>query len=73
MPRGERVQEGVTLEVYSTKLEPDTKKLLGALATVQKLDGQRDLINRMLEVYKEKYPQDFKKAGELLQLLGEGS
>jgi len=71
MAKGNRVNDGEVLEAYSTKLEPGTKKKLEALAKVQHLGGQRELINKMLEVYAKANPEEMAKAGQLLELLGE--
>lgn len=70
MAKGNRVNDGEILEAFSTKLEPGTKQKLEALVKVQHLGGQRELINRMLEGYADKYPEDMEKVAQLLELLG---
>lgn len=69
MPKGQPVQPGAKLTPYNAKLEPYTKALLGALVQAQKLSGQRELIERMLKVYEEKYPADVARAKGILDIL----
>lgn len=54
---------------YNTKLKPETKDKLDALAKVLRLDGQRELLEKLLAVYEEHYPQDVARADELLAVL----
>jgi hypothetical protein len=69
MARGTRVEDGKKLLHYNTKLEKETKDLLAAVVRVQKLDGQRELITKMLEAYEKANPEDFKKARNLIAFL----
>jgi len=69
VPKGSRVNEGETLAPYSTKLEPSLKRRLEAMAKVQKLGGQRELITKMLKIYEDLHPEDTKRAAELIELL----
>lgn len=69
MAKGNRVNDGEVLEAYSTKLEPGTKKKLEALVKVQRLGGQRELINKMLEVYAAANPEEMAKANQFIELL----
>lgn len=54
---------------FCTKLEDTTKELMDALCKVKKLAGQRELINDMLALYEKEYPQDFKRARKLIDVL----
>ena len=69
MAKGNRVNDGETLEAYSTKLEPSLKRKLEAFVKVQRLGGQRELITRMLKGYEDLYPEDTQRAKELMELL----
>ncbi|WP_007949839.1 MULTISPECIES: hypothetical protein [Pelosinus] len=69
--KGQQITSGAKLVPYNTKLMPETKELLGVIAQVQKLDGQRELIERMLVVYGEKYPDSLKAAKDLINMLGD--
>ena len=69
MTKGQPVQPGSKLTPYNAKLEPSTKALLTTLVQVQKLSGQRELIERMLREYEVKYPDDFIRAREIAALL----
>ena len=71
MAKGNRVNEDEVLSPFSTKLEPGTKQKMELLIQVQHLGGQRELINKMLEVYAEKYPEDMARVNQLVELLGE--
>jgi len=68
--KGQQVNNSTKLIPYNTKLMPETKELLSVIAQVQKLDGQRELIERMLVVYGEKYPDSLQTAKDLLSMLG---
>jgi len=68
--KGQQVTSNTKLIPYNTKLMPETKELLSVIAQVQKLDGQRELIERMLVVYGEKYPDSLQTARDLLSMLG---
>ncbi len=69
MAKGSRVNDGETLEAYSTKLEPSLKRRLEAMVKIQRLGGQRELITRMLKVYEDLNPEDAQRAKELIELL----
>ena len=60
---------GVTLVAYNTKLEPDTKQRLDALAKVRGL-SQRGLLGDLLEVYGKARPEVMERAQQLLDMLG---
>ena len=68
--RGKQVEDSMPLTAYSTKLRPETKELLGALVTVGNMDGQRELIEEMLELYEERYPPQVEKARALIKFIG---
>lgn len=70
MVQGQKVSPDENLVMYNVRLERETKQLLQALVQVQKLPGgQRDLIDQMLQAYREKFPATFKRAAELIQIL----
>jgi hypothetical protein len=71
MAKGARVVGGSNLIPTSTRIEPETKKMLDALVVVQKLDGCRELINKMLAAYVEAHPKDVAKAKKLIAVLEE--
>lgn len=55
----------------NTKLKPETKATLDALISVQSgIEGQRELIEDMLQVYENAKPAVAAKARELVKLLG---
>ncbi|MHB1167035.1 MAG: hypothetical protein ACYC0N_00660 [Carboxydocellales bacterium] len=67
--RGKPVTEGMALEGFNTKLQPETKQMIVALTAVKKMAGHRELIEDMLEVYRDSYPQDWHKAACMVALL----
>jgi len=69
MAKGSRVNDGETLEAFSTKLEPSIKRRMESLVKVQRLGGQRELITRMLKIYEDLHPEDTQRAKELMELL----
>jgi hypothetical protein len=58
------------LAQLNTKLRPETKATMDALIKVQGMDGQRELIEDMLAIYKQAKPAAAAKAQELVKLLG---
>lgn len=67
--RGIQVKQGLVLTNFNTKIQPQTKELLDALVKVTGKDGQRELIEDMLTVYQEKYPQDAARARDYIQYM----
>lgn len=67
MAKGKRCD--IVLVPYQVKIKQDTKDLLAALITVLKLRGQRELIERLLKVYGEYYPQDIARANEFTAVI----
>jgi hypothetical protein len=58
---------------YASKVEPEVKATLEALAQVQGMKGgQRELINDMLAAYKIAKPDAYEKATQLMELIGTG-
>ena len=68
--RGKQVEDSMPLTAYSTKLRPETKELLGALVTVGNMDGQRELIEEMLDLYGDRFPMQVEKARALIKFIG---
>lgn len=68
MAKGVRVNESKKLVPYNTKLEAKQRKLLAAIVQVTGLEGQRELIDKMLECYLEKNPEVVKRTQQLLEL-----
>lgn len=62
---------GGKLVPFNTRMPKGLKQLIDALVTVQDLDGQRDLIERALEAYRDTCPADFEKATRLIELLND--
>jgi hypothetical protein len=62
---------GGNLVPFNTRMPGEMKDLIDALVTVQKLKGQRELLERALEAYREKCPEDFKTAEGLMKFLAE--
>jgi hypothetical protein len=68
MAKGKRLAVGEKAEVYSTKVLPSFKLLLGAqVMALGPTAGQRELLEEMHRVYVEKYPD---RAGKALEILG---
>lgn len=67
--RGLRVTGGMVLINFNTKLQPQTKRIIDALVIVKKMAGHRELIEDLLKVYEEAYPQDFLRANEYLAFI----
>lgn len=59
----------VKLVPYNTKLEPETKQQLDALAQVRGL-SQRELLGDLLDVYGKARPEVAERAQQLLGMLG---
>jgi hypothetical protein len=73
MAKGKRIAEGKTLVVYSTKLVPETRALLDALAKANGPEfGQRELLEEMIPLYMAANPDKAQRAKALLELLGWG-
>ncbi|MEK4879355.1 hypothetical protein [Paenibacillus sp. FSL R5-0908] len=70
MAKGVRLVPGEKAEVYSTKILPTFKLLLGAQAMVLgPKTGQRELLEEMHKAYIAAYPERAAKALELLSLV----
>ncbi|WP_138751142.1 hypothetical protein [Paenibacillus sinopodophylli] len=73
MARGKRIVEGKTLVVYSTKVVPETRALMDALAKANGPEfGQRELLEEMIPLYMAANPDKAQRAKALLELLGWG-
>lgn len=71
MARGRRIKEGKTLAVYSTKVQPELRELLDALAKANGPNfGQRELLEAMAQAYMAANPERAQKAQNILALLG---
>lgn len=70
MPKN--IEDGQALVPYNTKVRPATKAFLDALAQAQGLRSQRVLIERMMKVYTDLYPDDTAKALEIMRVLKGG-
>lgn len=62
---------GGVLVPFNTRMPKGLKQLIDALVSVQGLEGQRDLIERALDAYRETCPDDFERAARLIELLNE--
>lgn len=70
MAKGKRLAAGEKAEVYSTKVLPSFKLLLGAqVMALGPNAGQRQLLEEMHQAYAEKYPDRAGKAVEILSLV----
>lgn len=68
MAKGKRLVPGEKAEVYSTKVLPTFKLLMGAHAmALGPTAGQRELLEEMHRVYVEMYPD---RAGKALEIVG---
>ncbi|HEQ3553611.1 hypothetical protein ACX3X3_13780 [Bacillus subtilis] len=57
---------------YNTRLQEESKLQADALvATSKKYEGQRELFEEMLRLYKEAYPEHYAKAEKYRELLKE--
>jgi hypothetical protein len=72
MAKGIRLNDGQTLVVYSTKVSPETRALMDALARANGIGfGQRLLLEEMIGLYQAAHPDKAKKAQALLEIMGE--
>lgn len=72
MAKGKRVSSGQTLAVYSTKVLPQTRAIMDALAKANGREfGQRQLLEQMIYLYATVNKEASTTAVSLLELLGE--
>lgn len=70
MAAGRPKQLKDNLENFNTKLQASDLKLIRALAQVTP-NTQRELIEAMLQLYKEQHPDQVAKAEKYIELAGE--
>lgn len=70
MPR-KPAENSQNLVQYATKVDPVVKATLTGITQVAGKDyGQRELLNEMLELYREKHPERLAKVDQLIEIMG---